>query len=267
VPATPDLDLEPAVRAAITGAPSLALLSRGAKVAVAVGSRGIANLPAIVRAVVLELRAGGAVPFIVPAMGSHGGASADGQAGILAEYGISEATVGAPVISSMDTVELTPTADGTRVFMSKDAWESDGVVLVNRIKAHTDFHGEYESGLMKMAVIGLGKHAQALEIHGYGVHGLRNFIGPVAHVLLGTGKILCGLGIVENAYDETALLRLIPAGDIPTAERELLAQSKALMPRLPADPLDLLIVDEMGKNISGVGMDYRGNRYRQTRSP
>lgn len=230
-------------------------LSPGARIAVAVGSRGISNLQIIVRSVVDELRSIGAMPFVIPAMGSHGGATAEGQASILAEYGITEEAVGAPIRSSMQTIELPSTGTGTRVFMSTDAWESDGVVLVNRIKAHTDFHGEFESGLLKMAVIGLGKHAQALEIHGYGVRGLRELIGPVARTIIGTGKILCGLGIVENAYDDTALLRLIPSREIPAEEPLLLARSKELMPRLPVSPLDLLIVDELGKNISGVGMD------------
>lgn len=233
----------------------LGSLKPGARIAVAVGSRGITNLQGVVRALVGELRLRGARPFIVPAMGSHGGATAEGQIGILREYGITAEGVGAPLVSSMETVELSPAADGTRVFMARDAWEADGTILVNRIKAHTDFHGEYESGLMKMAVIGLGKHSQALEIHGFGVEGLRKRIEPVARSLIASGKILGGLALVENAYDETAHIRFVPAADMPDAERELLALSKRLMPRLPASPLDLLILDEIGKNISGVGMD------------
>ncbi len=230
-------------------------LPEGARIAVAVGSRGIANLSLIVRTVVRELKRMGARPFIMPAMGSHGGATAEGQAAILREYGIDEDAMAAPIVSSMETVELPPTEGGTRVFMSKDAFLSDGVFLVNRIKVHTDFHGEYESGLVKMSVIGLGKHAQALEIHGAGVRGLRELIVPVARTVIGSGKILCGLGIVENAYDETAVLRIIPAKDMLAEEKNLLVLSRARMPRIPTDPLDVLIVDEMGKDISGVGMD------------
>jgi hypothetical protein len=230
-------------------------LPSGARIAVAVGSRGIANLALIVRELVAGLRARGLVPFIVPAMGSHGGACSAGQLAILEDYGVTEVAVGAPVVSSMETVELAPTAAGTRVFMARAAWESDGVVLVNRIKAHSDFHGQFESGLMKMAVIGLGKHEQALEIHSHGVFGLRGLIGPVAQSILATGKILGGLAIVENAADQTAHLQLLPAAAIPTVEQQLLQWSKSLMPRLPLDPLDVLVVDEIGKNISGVGMD------------
>ncbi len=155
----------------------------------------------------------------------------------------------------MRTVELPGRPGGLRVFMSGDAFESDGVVLVNRIKVHTDFHGECESGLAKMSVIGLGKHAQALEIHARGVRGLRECIVPAAREILGSGKIVCGLGIVENAYDETALLEIIPAAEILAREPRLLELSRTLMPRIPVDPLDLLVVDEMGKDISGVGMD------------
>jgi hypothetical protein len=227
----------------------------GARIAIAVGSRGIANLSLIVGTVVAELRRRGAKPFIVPAMGSHGGATAEGQSSILRGYGIAESTVGAPVVSSMRTVELPRQADGLRVFMSGDAFESDGIVLVNRIKVHTDFHGEYESGLAKMSVIGLGKHAQALEIHARGVRGLRECIIPAAREIFRSGKILGGLAIVENACDETALLEIIPAAEILVREPRLLELSRRLMPRIPVDPLDLLVVDEMGKDISGVGMD------------
>lgn len=230
-------------------------LRPGARIAVAVGSRGIANLAVIVRAAVRELLSRGARPFIIPAMGSHGGATAEGQREVLAGYGITEAGVGAPVVSSLDVVDLPRAPDGTRVYMARDAWESDGGLLVNRVKPHTDFHGPHESGLVKMSVIGLGKHAQALEIHSYGVAGLRERILPAARVVLGTGKILGGFGIVENPREETAVLRLVPGEDLVKADGDLLDRARSLQPRLPAEDLDVLLVDEMGKDVSGVGMD------------
>mgnify|MGYP001485602305 CR=1 FL=1 len=249
-------DLEAAVAAEFSRPDSpFRDLRPGARIAVAAGSRGIANLAPVVRAVVRELRSRDARPFVIPAMGSHGGATAEGQREVLAGYGVTEAGVGAPVVSSLDVVELPAAPDGTRVYISRDAWESDGVLLVNRVKPHTDFHGSHESGLVKMAVIGLGKHAQALEIHSHGVAGLRERILPAARVVLGTGKVLGGLGIVENAREETAVLRLVPAEEIVGADRDLLELAKSLQPRLPVDDLDVLLVDEMGKEVSGVGMD------------
>ena len=249
-------DLEAAVAGEFSRRDSMFRAFRpGARIAVAVGSRGIANLAPIVRAVVRELTDRGARPFIVPAMGSHGGATAEGQREVLAGYGIIEAGIGAPVVSSLDVVELTVAPDGTRVYMARDAWGSDGVLLVNRVKPHTDFHGPHESGLLKMAVIGLGKRTQALEIHSHGVAGLRERILPAARVVLGTGKILGGLGIVENAREETEILRLVPGEDLVRADRELLERARGLQPGLPVEDLDVLLVDEMGKDVSGVGMD------------
>lgn len=230
-------------------------LQAGSRIGIAVGSRGIASLSRVIRSMVSELKAHGVLPFVIPAMGSHGGATAEGQKEILAGYGITEEALGIPVLSSMKTRELAPAADGTRVYISEDAASSDGVILVNRIKPHTDFHGTYESGLMKMSVIGLGKHDQSLEIHSYGVQGLRNRIESAARVVLGSGFVLAGLAIVENAEEETARLELIPAQDIPQAEPKLLELARSLMPSLPFEDIDLLLVDEMGKNISGVGMD------------
>lgn len=226
-------------------------LRRGAEIAVAVGSRGIANIAAITKAVVSHLIGIGATPFIVPAMGSHGGATAEGQAAILAGYGITAETMGCSVRSSMDVIEL----EKDSLFMDRHAWESDGVVLINRIKPHTDFHGRYESGLAKMAVIGLGKERQALANHAFGIPGLRDMIPSMAEQIFATGKIMIGVGIVENEYDETALIEVLPAPAILSREPELLEVAKRNMPRLPVDELDVLIVDRLGKNISGTGMD------------
>ncbi len=231
------------------------VIPRGGRIAIAVGSRGIANLPRIVLSVAREVERRGGKPFIVPAMGSHGGATAEGQARLLAGYGISEKALGIPVLSSMDVVELPAAGLGHAVFMDKQAYESDGVIAVNRIKAHTDYHGFPESGVIKMLVLGLGKHRQALEIHSFGVAGLKERILPTARLVLGSGKILCGVGVVENALDGTMVVEVMKPDMIEARERELLELSKRNMPRLPADDIDVLVVDEMGKDLSGVGMD------------
>jgi hypothetical protein len=227
----------------------------GSRIAIAVGSRGIADIVPIVSTTVDVIKRQGAIPFIVPAMGSHGGATAEGQADVLRGYGITESAVGAPVRSSMDTVELSHSTAGNRVFMDRQAYESDGVVLINRVKPHTDYHGPYESGLVKMSVIGLGKHDQALEIHSYGVYGLRELIPPTAERILSTGKILFGVAIIENAFDETMQVKALRADEILRAETQLLELSRAHMPRLPVDAIDVLMVDRLGKDISGCGMD------------
>ncbi len=188
-------------------------------------------------------------------MGSHGGATAEGQSEILKLYGISEATIGAPIRSSMDVVEL-PRGDlSFGIFMDRHAHESDGVILVNRIKPHTDFHGRYESGLMKMALIGLGKLEGARAVHDFGVYGLRELIGSGAAQVLSTGKILAGIGLVENAFHETLQVEVLKADAIAREEPRLLHLAKRHMPRLPVDAVDVLVVDRMGKDISGVGID------------
>ena len=232
-----------------------AAIRPGASIAIAAGSRGVANIARIVKATVDFVRNANARPFIVPAMGSHGGATAEGQTELLASYGITEQTMGCPLRATMDVVELPNEGLATKLFMDRFAWESDGVIVVNRIKPHTDFHGDFESGLVKMAVIGLGKERQAFEMHSFGVAGLRDLVPQAAKRLLATGKILAGIGIVENAYDETALVEAVPAAKILTREPQLLVLAKQNMPSLPADELDLLIVDRLGKNISGTGMD------------
>jgi hypothetical protein len=236
--------------AAIRGA-----IKPGASIAIAAGSRGIANIARIVKAAADFVRDAGARPFVFPAMGSHGGATAAGQAELLASYGITEPAMGCPIRATMEVVELPNDGLKTKLFMDRFAWESDGVIVVNRIKPHTDFHGDFESGLVKMMIIGLGKERQAFEMHSFGVHGLRDLVPQAARRLLTMGKILAGIGIVENAYDETAIIEAIPAANIWTREPQLLAQAKQNMPSLPVDELDVLIVDRFGKNISGTGMD------------
>ena len=226
-----------------------------APIAIAVGSRGITDIRTIVRETVRVLKSKGAAPFIVPAMGSHGGATAEGQRQILAGYGITEDEIGATVRASMEVVRLPEQGLGYPVYMDQLAWQSHGVVLVNRIKPHTDYHGFPESGLMKMAVIGLGKHAQALVVHARGAQGLATMIAPAARQIFSSGKILAGLAVVENAYDRTCVVRAALPRDIETVERGLLAKAAAQAPRLPVTELDVLVVDEMGKDVSGVGLD------------
>jgi hypothetical protein len=227
----------------------------GTDIALAVGSRGIANIAEIVKTSVDFVKKQGANPFIVPAMGSHGGATAAGQAEILRSYGVTEEVMCVPIRSSMETVELPWAGNVNRIFMDRHAYESEGVILINRIKPHTDYHGPYESGLVKLSVIGLGKQRQALEIHSFGIYGLRELIPPTARQILATGKILAGVAIVENAYDETMVLKVLPADKIMAEEPKLLAVARANMPKLPVDQVDVLIIDRMGKNISGAGLD------------
>lgn len=246
-------DIPDAVRDALEAmAPHI---ERDASIAIAVGSRGIANLATIVRTTVEFVKALGGRPFIIPAMGSHGGGTAVGQAEVLASYSVTPEAMGCPVRSSMETVELTKPDSQAQVFMDRFAYESDGVILINRVKLHTDFHGLHESGLVKLSVIGLGKHRQAMEIHSHGVYGLRHLIPPTAETILNSGKVLFGLALVENAYDETMKIQALEAGEIMEKEPELLALSRANMPTLPVDDIDLLIIDEMGKDISGAGID------------
>jgi hypothetical protein len=227
----------------------------GMSVALTAGSRGIAEINEILRSLVEILKEMEAEPFIVPAMGSHGGATAEGQVEILDSLGVTEEFCGAPIRSSMEVVEIGETERGVPVYMDRIASEADGVVLVNRIKAHTDFRSSIESGLMKMASIGLGKHEQALALHGYGVEGIRDFMVGVADEVMESGHILFGVATVENAYDEPAIVEAIPAKNIHEREAELLAEYMDMMPALPVSDIDVLYVDSLGKNYSGTGMD------------
>lgn len=228
----------------------------GGRVALGVGSRGIANTAAIVRSVVQFWKSRGFQPFIFPAMGSHGAATAEGQADVLAHFGIHEATMGCPVISSLDVVPLGSTADGIEAFMDRNAFESDGVMLIGRVKWHTDFAGKIESGLFKMMAIGLGKFAGAQRYHTYAYKlGLEHVIRSVGRQVLRSGKVLGGLAILEDANHNTAQLTAVPVEDMERREEELLALVKSWMGKIPVPNVDILILDEIGKNISGAGMD------------
>jgi uncharacterized protein (DUF362 family) len=231
------------------------LIKEDSNIAIGVGSRGVDNIQLIAKEVVDFVKSQNANPFIIPAMGSHGGATAEGQIEILNSYGITERNVGAPIRSSMEVVELPNNGVPNPVFMGKDAFESDGVILINKIKPHTDFHSTYESGLVKMSVIGLGKELGAASMHHYGVFGLTNLIPEVAKVIFGTGKILGGIALIENANDKTMLLQAIEGLEFMPIEPGLLDIARSNMPALPVDKIDVLLIDRMGKNLSGAGID------------
>ena len=254
-PTTPPLDIVATVRREI--APMTAQLRLGAKIAVGVGSRGITNLAAIVRATLDVLRAAGAEPFILPAMGSHGGATPEGQRELLAEYGITEAALGAPIRDSMEVEQVGMTDEGAPVFVSVEARRADGILVINRVKPHTDFSSDtLGSGPFKMLVIGLGKRAGAAAFHIAASRlGHERMLRSIARVILRTTPVLGGLGIVEDQHHQTARVAFLPAAELETREAELFREAKALMPSLPFDEVDLLIVDRIGKNISGGGMD------------
>jgi len=230
-------------------------LQPGARVAVGVGSRGIANIDAIVNSVVQYWRAHRMAPFIFPAMGSHGAATPEGQADVLARFGITEASMGCPVVSQPEVVSLGKTDDGIDVFMDAAAYASDGVMIVGRVKWHTSFEGRLESGLMKMMAIGLGKFAGARIYHAHAQRlGLEHVIRTAGRRVLHAQKMIGGLAIVEDAHHNTAKVEAVSADCMEQRDEANLALAKSWMPRLPCD-LDVLIVDRMGKNISGTGMD------------
>lgn len=248
-------DIAGEVRAQLVNSPFASRVKPGGRVAIGVGSRGIANIGTIVRGVVDYWKSAGARPFIFPAMGSHGAASAEGQASVLAHYGITEAAMGCPIVSQLEVVSLGKTADGIEAFMDRVAYESDGVMLVGRVKWHTDFAGKIESGLYKMMAIGLGKFAGAQKYHAFGYKlGLEHVIRSVGRVVLGSGKILGGLAILEDACHNTGKLEAVPVEIMEQREEENLALVQSWAGRIPVD-LDILIMDEIGKNISGAGMD------------
>jgi hypothetical protein len=228
----------------------------GMRVAVTAGSRGIANNVLLLSTVVSELTRVGARPFLIPCMGSHGGAIPEGQLEVLKSLGVTEESVGCPIISQMDVVELAHTPEGIPIYVDKVAAGSDGIVVINRVKPHTEYKGDIESGLMKMMAIGLGKHKGAVTTHTYALRcGYRAAVPSIAREILRSAPILFGLAIVENSYDETTRIVAVEPGLFEETERELLKLAKDFLPRLPIDKLDILIVDEMGKEISGTGMD------------
>jgi hypothetical protein len=227
----------------------------GQVIAVVCGSRGIANIATIAKCVIRELQALGAKPFIFPAMGSHGAATAEGQRKVLEGYGISEESMGVPVKATMDTVIVGNLDDGTPVHMDRYAAEADGIVVINRVKPHTAFRGATESGVTKMLSIGIGKINGATTYHQHGMDTFPTLLPKVRDVNLARRNVLLGVGIVENAHDQTAIVEVMPASQIATREPVLQEIAKRQMPQLYFDEIDVLIIDEMGKNISGAGFD------------
>ena len=226
------------------------------RVAVTAGSRGITDMVAVLRATVNEVKALGARPIVVPAMGSHGGATAEGQTEMLEGLGVTEQSLGAPIVSSMDVVDLGTTAEGIPVAFSRDAMESDHIIIVNRIKPHTEFNGRIESGLTKMMVIGLGKHQGAINAHSWAVRfGYERTLIASGQHILERAPITLGVGIVENGFGQAAKIEAVTPENFVEEEAKLLELAKETCPHLPFDRLDILIVDESGKEISGTGMD------------
>jgi hypothetical protein len=227
----------------------------GKRIAIGVGSRGIQDLERMVRRLVGLVQAAGGSPFIVPAMGSHGGATAAGQTDVLAALGITEAAMGCPIEATMDTVVLGTTPGGLPAHFDRLAAAADGVMLVNRVKMHTSFHGDLESGIHKMLAIGMGKEDAAVLLHAKGPDGLRDLMPEVARVLLAKVNFLAGFGVVEDGYHRPVALRGFSSAEVDAGEKALLKLARSLAPGLPLREADLLLVDEMGKDVSGTGMD------------
>jgi len=246
-------DIAASIEKELDKVPASAII--GKTIAITVGSRGIDGLVEIINTLVAQLKKRGGYPFIVPSMGSHGGATAAGQIKVLAGYGITEASTGAKIKASMDVVEVGQLEDGTPLFIDRIASEADAIIIANKIKPHADFKANYESGLVKMLCIGLGKHKGAVTLHRHGFDRFHEVLPKAADVLIERLPILFGLAILENAFDKLMVLEVILPESILTREKELLEVAKASIGRLLFSQIDLLIVDEIGKNISGEGMD------------
>ncbi len=227
----------------------------GGTIAVGCGSRGITAIPTVAKAAVDTLKEMGFRPFIVAAMGSHGGAVAEGQRELLAGYEITPETMGVEVRTDMDTVVVGKSPVGLPIYFDKNAYEADGIVLLNRVKPHTDFHGAHESGVLKMLVIGLGKREGASQVHKLGLRGMKEVLPAVGKFLVENTKFALGLAIIENAEDMPAEIVAVEPETIFDVEPRLLDRARALMGRLPFDQIDVLVVGELGKNYSGAGMD------------
>lgn len=248
-------DIEAAIRKEIHNDRIIKIIKPGQKVAIAVGSRGISNLAKIVKTVVDCLKELGAKPFIVPAMGSHGGATAEGQREVLESYGINENKIGVSIVSSMEVVKVGETVDKIPVLMDKVAYESDMIVPIARIKPHTDYKADIESGLCKMITIGLGKHEGCSRLHKEGFEKFDKIIPEAAGVLIKKTPIGFGIAIIENAYHKTAFIKAVIADEILNEEPGMLNIAKSMMPKIMLPDIDVLIVEQIGKDISGAGMD------------
>ncbi|MGE1062166.1 lactate racemase domain-containing protein [Megasphaera paucivorans] len=252
----PKIDnIDDAVRKKIIQSQVFSQVKQGQRIAITAGSRGIANMPFVLKTIISLVKQAGGVPFLVPAMGSHGGATAQGQIDVLASRGITEETMGAPIYSDIEPVKIGVSQYGFPVYFDKNAWEADWTIVVNRIKPHTNFHGLVESGLQKMIVIGLGKQKGADICHSQGFDSMAKNILDIANVALTKANILCGVALLENAYHETCEVDVVPTNKIQEQEPKLLIKAKSLCSQLYFKSFDVMIVDEIGKNISGTGFD------------
>ncbi|WP_116084926.1 hypothetical protein [Tropicimonas sp. IMCC34011] len=249
-------DIPGAVRKSVRAAPRLVALPAGSSVAVAIGSRGIAAIPVIARTVIETIRGMGLEPFVVPAMGSHGGGTAEGQREVLANLGMTEDSLGAPIRATMDVVDYGTTPGGARCKFDRNAAGADGIVVVNRVKSHTTFDRPIESGLVKMVAVGLGKAEGARSVHRTGPTALSDTLPALAKVALDHAPISLGIAIVENAAKEIVALEGVAPEDFFSADERLLKHAKSLLARLPFDQIDALVVERIGKDISGAGMDF-----------
>jgi len=227
----------------------------GMSVAIAVGSRGVAEIPVLTRVVVEEIKKRGGKPFVVPSMGSHGGATAEGQQMVLENLGVTEETVGCPIRSSMEVVDLGKLDNGLAVLMDKNAYEADGIIVINRVKAHTAYRGPCESGMAKMITIGLGKQKGADSCHAFSFKYMAEHIVEMAKIKIDRAKILFGIGTIENAYDKIAKIVAAPAKELIEIDKEMLIEAKTRMPKILFDQMDVLVVTKIGKDCSGDGMD------------
>lgn len=235
--------------------PMRSRISRGMRVAITCGSRGVANIAIITKAIVDFVKSCGGDPFVFPAMGSHGGATAEGQCEILTGYGVTEAFLGCPILASMEVVQIGQTEEGMPVFVDRYAYEADGIILCGRVKAHTAFRGPYESGILKMAVIGMGKQHGADHIHRDGFFELGRMLPMLAKVIFEKTNILGAVAVAENAFDQTCILEGLLKEEIFEKEPDILRRSKERLGRIFFDDIDVLVVDRLGKDISGDGMD------------
>lgn len=254
-PASEVQDVGRALQCSMKDTGVLSRIHPGDQVGIAVGSRGVAEIAKITQEVVAAIKSVGGEPFIIPAMGSHGGATAEGQREVLEHMGITEESVGAPIRSTMDTVEIGKLANGLPIYTDRYASEADKLIIINRVKPHTAFRGKVESGLMKMITIGLGKQKGAETAHAWGFQHMAEHVMDMAQIALEKLPIIFGVATVENAYDRPAYIAAIPAELIEHEEPQLLLKAKEWMPSILFDPLDVLVIDEIGKDISGDGMD------------
>jgi len=253
--APPAIDYVNVLRDELKNADLKSIVKPGARVAITAGSRGVTNIADIIKTIVEEVKKVGGKPFIIPTMGSHGGAISEGQVRVLRDLGMTEDFLGGPIESSMEVKEVGRLDNGKPVYVSKPALGADTIIVVGRVKPHTDFKDEIESGLMKMMVIGLGKQKGAQTFHSNGRYGYHNLIVPTAKKIMENAPVKLGVALVENQYHETALVKVLKPDEIEKKEKELLVKSKEWMMKIPFNQLDLLIVEKSGKNISGTGID------------